>query len=380
MASTEHQEYIQKKVNPILESLVTAILLDKPDDAVGFMISWLSAKAAGGGSEADNLRLRINAVKQEIADLENKLALADESDDNDDDVVDELPPPPVKKGPRGSVSAEAYGQWNKKKDYKPVEIPKSDEAKARIRQVLQGSFLFSTLEESELEIVVMAMEEVKPAAGERIIQQNDDGDCLYVIEEGVCQCKINKGLEGEVVVKTCEAGDAFGELALLYNCPRAASVDAAEPSVLWKLDRLTFNAIVKDAASKKREKYIAFLQGVQIIKDLGGYEVSQLADALKPSIVPAGSNVVTQGESGDTFYLVEDGALYAWKGNSPDISLLEYGPGQFFGELALLRNDLRQANVTTRSDCKLLSVDRKTFSRLLGPLQQILEKNASANY
>mmetsp|Transcript_15415 Transcript_15415/g.38215 ORF Transcript_15415/g.38215 Transcript_15415/m.38215 type:complete len:380 (-) Transcript_15415:429-1568(-) len=379
MTSTEHQEYIQKKVNPILESLVTAILLDKPDDSVGFMVSWLSSKAAGGGAEADNLRLRINALKQEIADLENKVALADESEDNDDDVVDDLPPPPTKKGPRGSVSAEAYGAWNKKKEFIPTEIPKSDEAKARIRQVLQGSFLFSTLEPSELEIVVMAMEERRPAAGERVIQQNDDGDCLYVIEEGVFECKIRQGGE-DVVVKTCEPGDAFGELALLYNCPRAASVDSTGNAILWKLDRATFNAIVKDAASKKREKYMSFLQGVQIIKDLGEYEVSQLADALKPSTVPANTNVVTQGESGDTFYLVEEGALYAWKGNSPDISLLEYGPGQFFGELALLRNDLRQANVTTRSETKVLSVDRKTFSRLLGPLQQILEKNASANY
>eukprot|EP00392_Amoebophrya_sp_AT5.2_P012384 g12487.t1 len=323
MTSTEHQEYIQKKVNPILESLVTAILLDKPDDSVGFMVSWLSSKAAGGGAEADNLRLRINALKQEIADLENKVALADESEDNDDDVVDDLPPPPTKKGPRGSVSAEAYGAWNKKKEFIPTEIPKSDEAKARIRQVLQGSFLFSTLEPSELEIVVMAMEERRPAAGER----NDDGDCLYVIEEGVFECKIRQGGE-DVVVKTCEPGDAFGELALLYNCPRAASVDSTGNAILWKLDRATFNAIVKDAASKKREKYMSFLQGVQIIKDLGEYEVSQLADALKPSTVTP---------------------FISWKKE-----LCTHG--------------------------RVLSVDRKTFSRLLGPLQQILEKNASANY
>ena len=78
--------------------------------------------------------------------------------------------------------------------------------------------------------------------------QNDDGDCLYVIEEGVFECKIRQGGE-DVVVKTCEPGDAFGELALLYNCPRAASVDSTGNAILWKLDRATFNAIVKDAAS-----------------------------------------------------------------------------------------------------------------------------------
>ncbi|CAD7956768.1 unnamed protein product [Amoebophrya sp. A25] len=381
MTSTEHQEYIQKKVNPILESLVTAILLDKPDDTIGFMISWLSSKAAGGGQEADSLRLRISAIKQEIKDLEGKVAVNDESDDNDDDVVDDLPAPPLNKKPRGSVSAEAYGQWNKKKEYQPVEIPKSDEAKARIKKVLQGSFLFSTLDSGDLDIVVMAMEELRAPAGQRVINQGEDGDCLYVIEEGAFECKIlDKVTNEENVVKTCEPGDAFGELSLLYNAPRAASVDAAVDSVMWKLDRETFNAIVRDASAKKREMYMEFLKSVQIIKDLGDYEVAQLADALKPSYVSPGQNVITQGEEGDTFYLVEEGSLYAWKNGQPETSLLEYGPGQFFGELALLRNDLRQATVTAREESKVLSVDRKTFSRLLGPLQQILENNATSSY
>ncbi len=80
--------------------------------------------------------------------------------------------------------------------------------------------------------------------------QGDDGDCLYVIENGVFHCKIaRKDTGDEIVVKTCEPGDAFGELALLYNCPRAASVDSTTDALMWKLDRETFNAIVKDAAS-----------------------------------------------------------------------------------------------------------------------------------
>lgn len=57
-------------------------------------------------------------------------------------------------------------------------------------------------------------------------------------------------------------GDVFGELALLYNTTRAANVDAREDSVLWKLDRRSFNSIVKDAAQKKRERYEGFLGSV----------------------------------------------------------------------------------------------------------------------
>ena len=54
-------------------------------------------------------------------------------------------------------------------------------------------------------------------------------------------------------------GEGFGELALLYNAPRAATITANTPSVCWKLDRDTFNHIVKDAAQRKREKYDNFL-------------------------------------------------------------------------------------------------------------------------
>merc|ERR1719156_429412 len=84
----------------------------------------------------------------------------------------------------------------------------------------------------------------------------------------------------EKLVKTCEAGDNFGELALLYNCPRAASVESRDKCTLWQLDRETFNHIVKDAAQKKREKHEAFLKSVSMLSTMDAYSRSQIADAL----------------------------------------------------------------------------------------------------
>lgn len=75
-------------------------------------------------------------------------------------------------------------------------------------------------------------------------------------------------------------GDVFGELALMYNAPRAASIKAKEESILFSLDWDTFNAIVKRTAILNREKYNDFLNKVEILSTLNGYEKDKIADCL----------------------------------------------------------------------------------------------------
>lgn len=110
--------------------------------------------------------------------------------------------------------------------------------------------MFMALDESEMEVVIDAMDERKSKAGENVIVEGENGNELYVVEEG--NLEVYKQFPGEPApkfLKTYEPGDAFGELALLYNAPRAATIKAKTECVLWVLDRNTFNYIVKDAAA-----------------------------------------------------------------------------------------------------------------------------------
>ena len=92
------------------------------------------------------------------------------------------------KGPRTSVSAEVFGTWNKKGDFKAPSYPKNPQVKDALKKRLEQAFMFSCLNPQELEIVLNAMQYVKKQPGEIIIKEGDDGDNLYVVESGVLNC------------------------------------------------------------------------------------------------------------------------------------------------------------------------------------------------
>lgn len=98
-----------------------------------------------------------------------------------------------------------------------------------------------------------------------------------------------------MLVKKYNEGEFFGELALLYNAPRAASIFAkSENCILWALDRETFNNIVREAAIKKRQKYEKFLRSVDILKTMEDYEISQICDAVQSETVNANDIIIKQ--------------------------------------------------------------------------------------
>lgn len=201
---------------------------------------------------------------------------------------------------------------------------------------------------------------------------------MFVVESGILSCsKIFSGKTEPTFLKKYEAGDSFGELALLYNAPRAASICADTESLLWCLDRETFNHIVKDASRNRREKYESFLARVEILKSMEAYERSVLSDAFVEETFKAGDYIIRAGEEGNKFYLIEEGECVATKGQGADqVELMHYHtPGQYFGERSLLKGEPRAANVIAKTVCKLVSLDRHSFKRMMGPLDTIMRRN-----
>ena len=120
---------------------------------------------------------------------------------------------------------------------------------------------------------------------------------------------------------------------------------------------------------------------MEIFSTIEAYELSQICDALQVEKFPQGDEIIKQDEPGDKFYIIEEGEAFATKvfekGDKP-VEVKQYAKGGFFGELALIKNEPRAASVIARSNCKVLSLDRMSFKRLLGPLDNLLKRNADA--
>lgn len=215
-----------------------------------------------------------------------------------------------------------------------------------------------------------------------VIKQGDDGNELFLVCSGNLSCfKVFPGKTEPTFLKTYVTGEYFGELALLYNCPRAASIQALTDSVLYSLDRECFNHIVKDAAIRNRNRFEEFLSKVPLLQSLDSYERSKLCDVITMQIFEQGQRVIKEGEPGNSFYLIISGEAEALKLN-PETGLEEvvyqYKDNMYFGELALLKDAPRAASIIAKTQVRLAVIDRYSFKRLLGPLENILKRNAEA--
>ena len=105
-------------------------------------------------------------------------------------------------------------------------------SRAFLRSSLSVHYLFETLGDEDMERIIDCMRPLKAADQEVVIRQGDMGDLFYCLESGSAEASVS----GVGVVMTYAPGGCFGELALIYNTARAASVTATTACRLWALD------------------------------------------------------------------------------------------------------------------------------------------------
>ncbi|XP_066155091.1 cAMP-dependent protein kinase type I regulatory subunit isoform X1 [Euwallacea fornicatus] len=353
-ALRECESYVQQhNVQQILKDCIVQLCVNRPANPISFL-------------------------REHFQKLEREQALdAKNQAQSPEDTEDLSPLPTHAQGPvrrRGGISAEPVTEEDATSYVKKV-VPKDYKTMAALSKAIAKNVLFSHLDENERSDIFDAMFPVTFLPGEVIIQQGDEGDNFYVIDQGEVEVYVNNEL-----VVTIGEGGSFGELALIYGTPRAATVKAKTDVKLWGIDRDSYRRILMGSTIRKRKMYEEFLARVSILENLDKWERLTVADALEPVSFEDSETIVRQGEPGDDFYIIVEGSAVVKQkraeGEEPrEVGRL--GPSDYFGEIALLLDRPRAATVVACGPLKCVKLDRARFERVLGPCADILKRNIS---
>ena len=206
--------------------------------------------------------------------------------------------------------------------------------------------------------------------GELIIREGEVGDCMYVIERGSVQVLTTSFDGSDLVLARLEAGQWFGEQVLLPGSTgrRNASLRALEESAFLVLSReLLQHALAKDSKlleqmRTKGEEQRALRSGKLREGAFASLGFSSSAGSYRIESYRAGAVVFRQGDPGDRLYLILSGRARVKRAEAGQEAVLaELLPGQFFGELAILRQAPRSATVEASEDLEVVSLDGAWF-------------------
>jgi len=253
----------------------------------------------------------------------------------------------------------------KKKDCQPTE--KSEQDIEWLMKSVSENILFQNLEdENKLEVIkTMFKETVKK--GTVIIRQGDPkAQTFYVIESGSFSINID-----EEDVHTFKPGMCLGELALIHDAPRSATVTALEDSVLWTMNRTAYRTKVRAVKEKGYKQRIRWLRHVELFRSLKKHQLGIMSAAFEEVTYQPGDLIINEGDMGFSFYLIKSGEV-RWEKSDGQSGIRT--AGEYFGERALIKHQKRAATVTAVLPTQCMKLSKKDFEELLGPLVNNMKK------
>ncbi|XP_035002296.1 cGMP-dependent protein kinase 1 [Hippoglossus stenolepis] len=211
--------------------------------------------------------------------------------------------------------------------------PKSPESKELIKDAILDNDFMKNLELSQIQEIVDCMYPVDYGKDACIIKEGDVGSLVFVMEEG----KVEVTKE-EMKLCTMGPGKVFGELAILYNCTRTATVRTLTHVKLWAIDRQCFQTIMMRTGLIKHAEYMDLLNSVPTFQVLPEETLRKLADVMEETHYEDGEFIIRQGARGDTFFIISKGKVNVTEENSANqepVHLRELVRGDWFGERAL---------------------------------------------
>lgn len=253
---------------------------------------------------------------------------------------------------------------------------------------------FNGLSEDDQTRLVAFCEPLVFEFGAVIVRQGEAGDTLFIVQSGRVRVVQETEDDDEIVLTSLHPGDVFGEISLLKNTPRGATVRASRATRVLRLDRKSFQKLIaerphigqllEDHASGRL--LFNILKHARSLDRLPEAVLRDVVRALKRTEFRPGQKVITEGDPPGPMYIVEQGKLKVSKrgesGRSKNLDFLR--EGDFFGEASALANEPRSATVEAVTPCCLFSLDsadlRQLFTRWPQFKRAMEERVASFDY
>ncbi|MSR14844.1 MAG: cyclic nucleotide-binding domain-containing protein [Gammaproteobacteria bacterium] len=250
-------------------------------------------------------------------------------------------------------------------------------------ELLRKIPLFSSLSDSELQRVIDSpangIVDFKPL--QKIIEENEAGDCMYIVLEGAMDVRIKAVGGREITIATLKAGEFFGEQALLPGTSgrRNATVRALQSSRLFKISKTDaalgmaaaddFSALTDSDDASSVDRVRMMIRSVRLFRSLSGRDLERVGDWTEVILFEAGEIILREAEAGDYMYVVLDGSVevFIMDDDGKIVVLSELTRGHYFGEQALLPDSTgkRNANVRANEKATLVRVAKRYFQLIV---------------
>jgi len=261
------------------------------------------------------------------------------------------------------------------KKTKPVKTEKSEHINNLITTAVSSNFLFRQLPPPVLQRIIGYMQMFEFSEGQVVMHEGDMGDYFYVQESGVFDVFITiKDSDGPTKVRSYTVSEGsnpcFGELALMYAKPRAATVVCVESGVLWGLDRVAFTHVQTHVQERDLTRT---LSQVETLKLLPFASLQLLREKMVDRHFKQGEEIITADTQVQHFYILQSGSVVCSDPRQQEdpVTLEE---GAWFAEKALLPSYTSPTTVTAHSDVSCMVLARADVDIAIGPLEGVLEE------
>jgi serine/threonine protein phosphatase PrpC/CRP-like cAMP-binding protein len=264
-------------------------------------------------------------------------------------------------------------------DLESLYTEKTDEEKASISEAIRASVMFQNITDDQRELIYKVMEPMPVKEGQWVIKQGTVGDRFYIVDEGRFEVRIvpenqkdEDGTGGNCVhvyegSRENHSHPSFGELALMYSAPRAASIISQTDGLLWALHRYAFKKVIAEQTSRKDAEKV--LKKLDMFKSFSSDSLKELASSMSESKFSRGDVIINEGDVGESMYIILPPGSCKKQTSEHELALEE---GAFFGEEVLKAGAENKylSTVTASSKLSCLTLQKSDAKRVISSMRK----------